>query len=114
MIQQGDTNGALADFRKVVELRPDFPMGRYHYGMALEQSGRADEAITQLREAVRLRPEYPPAHGDLGRSTTTSVTTSLNHIGVHETDLLERRIGDLDLDRVAFGPFEIKTIMLER
>jgi alpha-mannosidase len=50
----------------------------------------------------------------LGRSTTTSVTTSLNHIGVHETDLLERRIGDLDLDRVAFGPFEIKTIMLER
>ena len=50
----------------------------------------------------------------LGRSTTTAITTSLDHAGVHETDLLERRIADVDLDRVAFGPFEIKTIMLER
>jgi len=50
----------------------------------------------------------------LGRSTTTSVATSLDHSGVHETDLLERRTGELDLDRVPFGPFEIKTIMLER
>ena len=50
----------------------------------------------------------------LGLSTTASVTTSLAHTGAHETDLLERRIGDLDLDRVPFGPFEIKTVMLER
>jgi len=50
----------------------------------------------------------------LGRSTPTSVATSLDHNGVHETDLLERRTGELDLDRVPFGPFEIKTIMLER
>jgi len=50
----------------------------------------------------------------LGRATTTAVVTSLDHAGVHETDLLERRTGELDLDRVPFGPFEIKTIMLER
>ena len=50
----------------------------------------------------------------LGRSTTTSVHTSLAHTGVHEADLIERRIGELDLERVPFGPFEIKTIMLER
>ncbi|HEY5484221.1 MAG TPA: glycoside hydrolase family 38 C-terminal domain-containing protein [Propionibacteriaceae bacterium] len=50
----------------------------------------------------------------LGRATTTAVVTSLDHTGVHETDLLERRVGELDLDRVPFGPFEIKTIMLER
>jgi alpha-mannosidase len=50
----------------------------------------------------------------LGRSTVASLSTSLPHKGVHETDLLERRVGDLDLDRVPFGPFEIKTIMLER
>jgi alpha-mannosidase len=50
----------------------------------------------------------------LGRSTTTAVATTLEHVGVHETDLLERRIGDLELERVPFGPFEIRTIMLER
>jgi alpha-mannosidase len=50
----------------------------------------------------------------LGRPTTTSVGTTLAHTAVHETDLLERRIGEVDLDRVPFGPFEVKTIMLER
>ena len=50
----------------------------------------------------------------LGRSTTTSILTSLEHTDVYETDLLERRIGDLDLERVPFGPFELRTIMLVR
>jgi alpha-mannosidase len=50
----------------------------------------------------------------LGRSAVVAVATSLEHRGVHETDLLERRIGEVHLDRVPFGPFEIKTIMLER
>ncbi len=50
----------------------------------------------------------------LGRPTTTSVVTSLEHTAAYETDLLERRTGDLDLGRVPFGPFEVKTIMLER
>lgn len=50
----------------------------------------------------------------LGRSVTVSVEASLTHTGVYETDLLETRIGDLDLTSVPFGPFEIKTILLER
>ncbi len=50
----------------------------------------------------------------LGRATTTSVTTSLPTAAVYETDLLETRLGGLDLASVPFGPFEIKTILLER
>ena len=50
----------------------------------------------------------------LGRPTTTSVSTTLAHTSVYETDLLERRTGDVDLTSVPFGPFEIKTILLER
>jgi alpha-mannosidase len=50
----------------------------------------------------------------LGQPIVVAVATSLEHTGAQETDLLERRIGDLDLGRVPFGPFEIKTIMLER
>lgn len=49
----------------------------------------------------------------LGRPTTTVIRTTLAHTGVHETDLIERRTGDVDLDHVPFGPFELKTIMLE-
>lgn len=50
----------------------------------------------------------------LGRSATVAISTSLAHTGVSETDLLERRLGAADLTTVPFGPFEIKTILLER
>jgi alpha-mannosidase len=54
----------------------------------------------------------------LGRRTTTALRTTLPHVSATETDLLERPIpsadpGRLDLSRLAFGPFEIKTILLE-
>ncbi|CAN5124673.1 glycoside hydrolase family 38 C-terminal domain-containing protein [soil metagenome] len=49
----------------------------------------------------------------LGRATTTGLRTRLPHGAVHETDLLERPTGTADLERLAFAPFEIKTILLE-
>jgi alpha-mannosidase len=49
----------------------------------------------------------------LGRATTTGLRTRLPHSRALETDLLERPTGPADLGRLAFGPFEIKTILLE-
>jgi alpha-mannosidase len=49
----------------------------------------------------------------LGRATTTALRTRLPHGTAHETDLLERPTGTADLERLSFGPFEIKTILLE-
>ncbi|BDI22670.1 glycoside hydrolase family 38 C-terminal domain-containing protein [Herbiconiux sp. L3-i23] len=49
----------------------------------------------------------------LGRPVTTALRVSLPHGSAYETDLLERRLGPADLDRLAFRPFEIKTILLE-
>jgi alpha-mannosidase len=51
-----------------------------------------------------------------GRSTTTALRTTLPHTAATETDLLERPIpsaGPVDLDRIEFTPFEIKTLLLE-
>lgn len=50
----------------------------------------------------------------LGRATSTAVTTGLETAAVYETDLLESRLDNIDLANVPFGPFEIKTILLER
>lgn len=50
----------------------------------------------------------------LGRPTTTVLRTTLAHGRAVETDLLERVVAAVDLDRLEFGPFEIKTILLER
>jgi alpha-mannosidase len=50
----------------------------------------------------------------LGRPTRTAVRTSIHHSRAIMTDLIERPLGDADLDDVVLGPFEIKTILLER
>ena len=49
----------------------------------------------------------------LGQSTTTSLRTALPHRTATETNLLEAPIGAIDLEKLTFSPFEIKTILLE-
>ena len=49
----------------------------------------------------------------LGRPTTTALRTSLPHARATETDLLERPTTSADLSHLEFGPFEIKTLLLE-
>ncbi|HEX4443787.1 MAG TPA: glycoside hydrolase family 38 C-terminal domain-containing protein [Galbitalea sp.] len=49
----------------------------------------------------------------LGTSATTTLRTSLPHKRVHETNLMEVPIGPVDLAKLTFTPFEIKTLLLE-
>ncbi|WP_170154367.1 alpha-mannosidase [Protaetiibacter intestinalis] len=49
----------------------------------------------------------------LGRPATTALVTRIPHVTVHETDLLERRIREVDLERLELGPFEVLTLLLE-
>jgi len=49
----------------------------------------------------------------LGKPTSTGMTVRLPHVRAQQTDLLERPTGPADLDNLSFGPFEIKTILLE-
>lgn len=48
-------------FRHYLELRPDDPVGRFHYAVHLRRRQAGDEAIAQLEEAVRLDPAYVQA-----------------------------------------------------
>jgi alpha-mannosidase len=53
----------------------------------------------------------------LGRPAVTALRTELpgasGHYSARETDLMETRLDAVDLGRLTFGPFEIKTIHLE-
>ena len=49
----------------------------------------------------------------LGRSTTTALRTTLPHAVATETDLMEAPLASADLEHLEFGPFEIKTLLLE-
>jgi len=49
----------------------------------------------------------------LGIPTTTALRTAIAHDSATETDLMEQPLRPIDLDRLEFTPFEIKTILLE-
>ncbi|RFA12441.1 hypothetical protein B7R22_15030 [Subtercola boreus] len=74
-----------------------------HPGIVIETIKPAEEGRGVI---VRL-------YESLGEPTTAALRTTLEHLRASETDLIERTIGDADLGRLEFTPFEIKTILLE-
>jgi tetratricopeptide (TPR) repeat protein len=65
LYHKGDQDGAIAEFRKLVELLPNDPRGHLWLGDALEKSAGnkayADEALIRLQKAVDLAPNSGPA-----------------------------------------------------
>jgi superkiller protein 3 len=59
---------AVADFRRAVDLRPDFPEAWNELGFALRQIGQYTDALKAYDQALRLRPDYPEALEYLGEA----------------------------------------------
>jgi alpha-mannosidase len=86
-------------------------------GVTIESAASASDpgvVIETIKPAEDGSGAVLRLYESLGRATTTAVSTTLHHSVAVETDLLERPIGQVDLTRLEFGPFEIKTILLER
>src|SRR5262245_22073523 len=65
-----DYDGAIACFRRAIELAPKDAQGHFHYnlGNALRGKGQWDEAIACWRKAIALDPKYAEAHCNLGQA----------------------------------------------
>ncbi len=59
---------AAADFRRAVDLRPNFPEAWNELGFVLRHAGRPAEAIQAYDQALRLRPNFPEAMEYLGEA----------------------------------------------
>ncbi len=59
---------AVADFRRAVDLRPNYPEAWNELGFALRQTGQNAEAIKAYDQALRLRPNFPEALEYLGEA----------------------------------------------
>jgi hypothetical protein len=66
LFQGDDLRGAEEHYRRVVDLRPDLPLGWYNLGGALYFQGRKGEALEALGTAVRLKPDFAEARHKLG------------------------------------------------
>lgn len=58
LLEDGDTAGALREYRLAVEVRATDPLVHQNYGAILLNLGRPDSALVHLNEALRLAPDY--------------------------------------------------------
>ena len=63
---RGNTNEAIADFRKALELWPDQSKDHNNLGKALIQQGRVAEAMVEFQAASRISPNDPDGESNLG------------------------------------------------
>jgi protein O-GlcNAc transferase len=66
LYQRGDRPGALAEYRKAVEINPADPGALNNLGNALRDIGNPDEAEACYRRALSIRPDHPEANNNLG------------------------------------------------
>jgi adenylate cyclase len=59
LLWRRDHEGALREFRRMIELDPNFAQGHAATGMALTYAGRPAEALDAIALAMRLDPHYP-------------------------------------------------------
>ena len=56
---QRQTNEAVEEYRRALELNPNFAAARGYLGLALALDGRSDEAIENIENAIRMSPRDP-------------------------------------------------------
>jgi tetratricopeptide (TPR) repeat protein len=66
LYQRGDLDGAIAQYRKALEIRPAYKDAHFNLGIALSEKGDLDEAIAQYGKALEVTPDDASAHNSLG------------------------------------------------
>ncbi|HLE69677.1 MAG TPA: tetratricopeptide repeat protein [Vicinamibacteria bacterium] len=65
-MELGRAADAIAEWERVVRVRPGFAEAHYNLGGALESQGRRDEAVLSFERAIEANPGYAEAHNNLG------------------------------------------------
>jgi DNA-binding winged helix-turn-helix (wHTH) protein/TolB-like protein/Tfp pilus assembly protein PilF len=62
-----DWQAAEPEFKRAIELSPNYATAHQWYGLYLAVRGRSDEATREMRQAVELDPHSPNMNADLGQ-----------------------------------------------
>jgi tetratricopeptide (TPR) repeat protein/glycosyltransferase involved in cell wall biosynthesis len=68
LLRDGKADAAVAVFRGVVGLKPDFSWGFHSLGDALFQAERWQDAVDAYGQAIELKPDVPWSHLHLGNA----------------------------------------------
>jgi adenylate cyclase len=86
MLWRRDHDGALAEFRRMLELDPNFAQGYATTGLVLMYAGYAAEALGRFATAMRLDPHYP----GIVLHYVAQANFSLGNYGTAAKQLIER------------------------
>ena len=64
--EMDETDAALSDYNKAIELKTDFVEAYFSRGLAYDQRGDLDRAIADYDKAIELKPEYADAYYSRG------------------------------------------------
>ena len=62
----GDAADAICQYRRALEIAPDYVEAYFNLAITLKEQGQIDEALAAYREALRVRPNFFEARFNLG------------------------------------------------
>jgi tetratricopeptide (TPR) repeat protein len=68
LFQKGMVDEAVVQYRKALEINPDYAKACNNLGNALLQQGKVDEAIAYLQRALEINPDFADTHDILGNA----------------------------------------------
>lgn len=66
LLGEGNLEGAIAAYRRAIELNPDHSWSHHNLGEALGKLGQFEEAIAAFRQAIELNPDFSWSYHHLG------------------------------------------------
>jgi protein O-mannosyl-transferase len=66
--QKGRMDEAITDYKKALQIKPDYADAHYNLAVVLRQEGRVDEAITHFEQTVQANPGFTEAYNNLGNA----------------------------------------------
>lgn len=61
-LKMGNTENAIRDFSKAIEINPNHPKAYHLRGLAREMAGENDRALMDFGKAIEIDPEYGAAY----------------------------------------------------
>ncbi|MHC4599036.1 MAG: tetratricopeptide repeat protein [Planctomycetota bacterium] len=110
---EGDGEGALADFDRCIELRPNFPLYHLDRGRVLHDLGRREEALRGIREAIRILETMEGEGGSAARFQRALLAEALGEAGRILTELERWEEAAAEFGRAVQGAPEDSFLRLE-
>ena len=63
---QGKLDEAIAAYKKVLSIKPDYPEAYNNMGAVFQDQGKLDEAIAAYKKVLSIKPDYPEAYNNMG------------------------------------------------